>query len=521
MTAGSQLEEYLRAVSRRLRVGRAVKRRALREIEDHVRQAAAREGEQGAGEDEAVRTAIDSFGSARAVADEFSAVHAGRPSRRRYTIALVTACAVTLAGLTVAGARLDKPVFGILFDAQRSVRQPGGGIVYQPPAATLLRLNPRTLRPLTRSRVQLLAGTGIPALSPDGSRLVAAPHNSARLRFVDLDRMRRLGDVKLASDPMTRIRAVAWVRSDRVLVVVQRMSKPYARRVLTRTLITVDANRRRVLARRALAPTAFGLSAVTGERFVFTQADSSHRSPVVRLVVAEATGAIRFRELSVGKVTQSGMRRGHALAVDSSGERAFVAVSFGRIVEIDLDRLALREHRPRLTGTVPELRPPVWSLSPSIVALDEHRLVASQLFARQVQGRAVPIAGVWLIDTRDWTARAVDASATLFLVADKTLLTYGYGGISASRPRAVRGAGITAYTFDGRRRYSLYEGKLIQRLTVVDGYLHTFGAPILLGEGDRLPAQRARAVFDLETGRNLGRVSKPPLRLVLVDEARP
>lgn len=519
MIRGSELDEYLVAVSRRLRVGRRLRRRILREIEDHLRQALAEAGMRPSDEGATVRDALECFGSPLEVADAFSAVHRrGSSGQKRKVVVLVTACALALAGLSFAGSRLDKPVFAILFDNDRTVRKQGGGILFEPPAAVLVRVNPRTLRPLPGRRVQLLAGTGLHTLSPDRSRLAGASYPGARIRFVDLARMRRLGDLTLASNPLSRIRALAWVRPDRVLVIVQRMSKPYARRVVARTLVTVDPTARRVLNRRALPRTAVRYAVVAGERFVFTQEDSNHRSPIVRLVVAEPSGSFRSRALNVGKVSPSGMRRGVGVTLDPSGERAFVAVSSGRLIEIELDILATREHRPRLPAAIPAgLRPSVWSLSPYIHALDEHRLLASHFFTRNVGGQmGLPIAGVWLIDTRGGRARVLDPRAPFFLVAERTILTYGSGAVSGGpRSRAGQGVGVAAYSLEGKLRYRLYSGKHMQRIAVADGYLHTFGSPSRDRQG-RL-VQRPRAVFDLETGRNLGRVSKPPLGLLLVD----
>ena len=125
--------------------------------------------------------------------------------------------------------------------------------------------------------------------------------------------------------------------------------------------------------------------------------------------------------------------------------------------------------------------------------------------------------GVWLLDTSTWTARAVDSRANQFQVAEGSILTSGYAAQPLGRAmlRAQRGVGITVYDLNGKRRYNIYGRKLIQRVVVTGGYLHTIGQPLRGRDGSL--TQPARAVFELRSGRNLGKLSRPPLRLQLLE----
>ena len=519
MKRPAEIDAYLATLASYLVVERSARRRFLREVEDHLVQATLHGQRSGLSQPEAARLALERFGDARTVAEDFSRTAPKRALRRPKKVAsIVVFLALVVASVSFATATLDKPVLGVLLGGDRTVTRPGRAILYRPPATTLVRVDPRTLRPQGRPRVRLPAGSSLYARSPDGSRLVAAGYEGTRLRLVDVARMRSLGDLALPARRATNVRALGWVRSDRLLAVLQTMGGPYNRQVVARTLAVIDPTSRRVIARRALAKTAVRQSLVAGERLVLVQADSNHRNPRIRLVVADASGNVRSRELRVGAMPGFGMRRGFSLAAEPSGKRAFVVVSFGRVIEVELDSLSVRDRRPRRVSTTPQLHPTAWSLSPSVASVGRSHLAVGGLFARTVAGRTMPIPGVWLLDTRAWTARLLDPRARDFLVTDETLLTYGYAAQPLTRrfARTGRGVGVTAYNLDGRRRYHVYGSKLIQRVVVVGGYLHTLASPVP-GRGGRL-VQPPRAVFDLRTGRNLGKVSRPPLQLRLVDE---
>lgn len=92
------------------------------------------------------------------------------------------------------------------------------GIVGPAPAG-IVRIDLRTLRPTGGRRLPLAGhGTGW-SFSPDRSRIVlGATVSQAELRFVDLRRMRVLGDVEIAREGS--VFATAWAGPSRVLAVV-------------------------------------------------------------------------------------------------------------------------------------------------------------------------------------------------------------------------------------------------------------------------------------------------------------
>jgi len=111
---------------------------------------------------------------------------------------------------STAAAAPERPLLGILYGQQRTVARPGAAIQNRFPTGTLVRLDPRTLRPRAGARVNLPAGSLGHALSPDGARLATATSTGARLRLVELSSMRSLGDIVVSAAPHTNVRALAW-----------------------------------------------------------------------------------------------------------------------------------------------------------------------------------------------------------------------------------------------------------------------------------------------------------------------
>ena len=122
--------------------------------------------------------------------------------------------------------------------------------------------------------------------------------------------------------------------------------------------------------------------------------------------------------------------------------------------------------------------------------------------------------GVTLIDTRRWTAKVLDPRASGFTYTDGIVLAYG--GFSFAPGASLRGAGLSAYGMSGRRLYTLFAGQRIAGVQVVQGFLHIVRASFAVRRGRLLPVSRASAVFDVRSGRNLGKLSRPPARLLLV-----
>ena len=103
--------------------------------------------------------------------------------------------------------------------------------LFERAGSTLLtRIDPRTLAPVGRS----LALDGYrygPARSPDGTTIAIAASDRATVDLIDLERLDRVAAIRLAGGERTGVRALAWLRDDRLVAVVQRMSVPNARYV--------------------------------------------------------------------------------------------------------------------------------------------------------------------------------------------------------------------------------------------------------------------------------------------------
>jgi hypothetical protein len=181
------------------------------------------------------------------------------------------------------------------------------------------------------------------------------------------------------------------------------------------------------------------------------------------------------------------------LAIDRDGRRAFV-VAPGLVAEVDLRTLAVSYHSLRparsLLGRVRR-----W-LDPEAQAKDVSGPVRSAQWlgdgrlavtGADEDGRRVRAAGLALVDTRGWSARTIDPSASDVRVADGLLLAGG-GTL-----------GLAAYAFDGSEAFHLFAGRQAWVSQV-----HAGRAYVGVGGED------AVRVVDLATGREIGRRSAPP-----------
>lgn len=364
---------------------------------------------------------------------------------------------------------------------------------------TLVRVDPRTLR--ARGRRLRLPESFIPqyARSPDGRFLALAARERALVRIVDLDQLRVVRTIDLGGGAGSAVRIPAWLSNDRLVAVTQRMSLPTRRYVRERTLDFVDPTSGQVVSRRRLTNklSVSGAQTAAG-RLVLTLSSSSHKGSTIDLVVAAADGSVRSRAIEVGRF--HGVLNPTALAVERTGQRAFLLGSaFSRrtppVIEIDLDTLTVQPRRLRLPAGEPRPRASLSSLSAA--AVDESRIAVTGAIAatERPDGKYVPAAGIFLIDTRSWTARLVEPRAIYFHVHDGKLITYGPSSrrLEALR-RTGRGSGINAYDLSGRSLYHLYGSRPFSSVAFAGSYGH-----VLLG-----PPRRKRLIFDANTGRRLG-----------------
>ena len=121
-------------------------------------------------------------------------------------------------------------------------------------------------------------------------------------------------------------------------------------------------------------------------------------------------------------------------------------------------------------------------------------------------GRHVPAAGIFIVDTRTFRIRQLDARATAFAIAGERAYTFGSSVLLGATP--PRGIGVAAYDTNGKRLYHGFGTRSFARLLVADGYGH-------LLRGDRTSA----VAFELASGRSLGTSAAPSAEIEVLERA--
>jgi hypothetical protein len=312
---------------------------------------------------------------------------------------------------------------------------------------SLARLDPSTLAPVARLRLPgRFVGFAVP--SADGRRIaVVAPHDGA-LRLYEGLTLRRVVRVGARG---AQVRSVMWTAPDRLVAIVQRMSRPYARYVRARYAVGVDVTNGRVLFR---TPFEQRLS-LTGEgssqgQVALLYESSSLLARRARIDVVSPDGTVRSVPLHFGRGRSVRLIAG--LAVDPASPRAYVVLSGGRVAVVDLRTLRIAYH--------PIAGPTTGASAADFVTLraetfGSHSLVVSGLFLASER----PV-GLAVVDTRTWRSRVIDRRATTFAVAGDTIVTAGRG--------------ITGYRADGSHRYHLLGTTRISQLQIVQGRAHAW-----------------------------------------------
>ena len=339
---------------------------------------------------------------------------------RRVAALALTGFALAAGGASAGG---PAPLYGLL--------QSGG-------SAALVRVDPSTLR-ATGTRLALGGFYRGWSFSPGRARLVvgsgytATAGRPAALRFVDVGRMRREGDLVLAGET-GRIAGTTWA-GGRVLALVVRGSAAQ--------VLAVDPVARRLVGRVALegavrggAATALGLVLLVTPREAIGPA---------RLAVVDSK--LRVRSVVLGRITAGWQTHGSgetyrvraripALAV--AGGHAYVLGAGGEpSAEVDLATLAVAYREERLLARVAkeirqQARFAAW--------LGGGLLAVGRQDVEPKQGETAT--GVSVLDVRDWSLRTLDGNASSF--------ASGGGLVFVFNDKL----GLRAFGPDGRERFS-------------------------------------------------------------------
>jgi hypothetical protein len=452
------------------------------------------------------------------------------------------AVVVGIAGLALLGsgsvARPDTRSAPIAFQAPKP-RGPLLGIVEADGGARLVRVNPRSLRPLGRRGPKVPASWAW-AFSPDRSHLVLPSHRQATraaprasLRFVDVRQMRSLGVVSLG--PGT-VDALAWVAPDRLLVVHQLCCSG------TFDVVVVAPRGPRVLQRTKVEGDLVSVVS-TRDELVVLVAPAGRIGPS-RLFVFDARGRVRAVPLDgiwAGRdrpeqesAPYVARHRYPGVAVDREGRRIIVVPADGPISTVDLSSLAVEYHTlseprsllRRLRSWLEPVaqakasdgtsRQALW-LGGGLIAVtgsDDRTFVGPDA---TVSLRTVP-AGLSLIDTNAWTLRRVDDAVSHVSRTGNLLLARAYSWDSSTQRQGA--FGLAAFGLDGSKRFHVFAGKQLTQLRIygdrayvgLDGTVRVGAAHIRLDDGS------AFKVVDLATGRIIGTRSTP-LPILLVDDS--
>jgi hypothetical protein len=383
------------------------------------------------------------------------------------------------------------------------------------PGRLLVRLDPRSLRPLPGRRLTLGDTVGGLAWSPDRATLVLGDNDQDALHVVDARRMRVLRKVWL--DAPSPPQWFGWLGPRRVLAVVDQPLGDPGTAPGEAGVVLVDPLAGRVLHRQNLHRRVSAAVFLGGRAVLLTTPPDGIGT--AGLVVVDGTGTVRtvplraitagFKEPAEWTSTSVAEQREAGLAVDPAGGRAFVVAAGTPVAEVDLATLRVAYHG--LSQPVSLLRRLAgWLVPPAEAKLVSgpwrqacwlgDGLLAVWGFEVKVVGDAggqpdlkdTP-SGLKLVDTRRWTVRQVHPEATGVRWHAGRLLAYGVRWYDQQRPGGI---GLTIYGPGDRRPLRLFRNRQIHEV-LVNGDL---AYAIDWGNEPRKPEL---AVVDLRGGRVL------------------
>ena len=353
----------------------------------------------------------------------------------------------------------------------------------------LTRLLPLSLRPRGRP-VSVPEYHDAWSFSPDRSQLalaISAPAKRGRvgIRIVDGARMR------VRKDVVTGIaaEALAWLTPDRLVAVLQ-----------SGEVVMVDPPSGEIVQRWDLSDGArfhTVRSARTRHLFVAVLAGYTRPRPA-RLVVVDREGQLRSTLLGRIHVGERRARNNQVVpelagvALDASGERAFVVGSKGPLAEIDLRTMQPRYHslRRRDAGgrsngrRVGSERRALW-LGRGRIAVFGRDWVASGRRGLE----SVP-SGATVVSTDTWTEQQIARRASAARIAAGRLLVY----TPTAAPNEP-GAGLGIHTLAGRPLHHLFARRTLD-VEVAGRYAYAIG-------------EHALRVVDVRSGQVVHETTRP------------
>jgi hypothetical protein len=389
----------------------------------------------------------------------------------------------------------------------RAVGGPLVGVVSSGGLATeLARLDPRTLRPLPGSRLELEGTWPMLAVASDRSTAVLGSE-TGELAVVDLVHLRRLGVVR--NDVAgAGVFGWGWVGPSRLLLIgtVQESATE---------VLAVDVSGRQVVRRQRLDGVVQGYTRLPqGLALLVSPANEIGRA---RLVVSDANAGLRtvtLAEINAGfkqleDTDGSGPRMEQAvpgIAADPAGRRVYVVPGVGPLAEVDLASLAVTYHRLGQSAS-PLQRLARWWAPPAeakilsgparnALWLGDGQLAVTG-YDGSAKGHHVEIpSGLELIDTATWTKRRVDQHSSSAVLAAGRLLAFGTA-FGTGRDGANQAYGLTLYGPGDRQPVHRFGAQQVGWIQVDGGlaYVQLMDANLSNMEG--------YAAVDLQSGRVL------------------
>jgi hypothetical protein len=342
---------------------------------------------------------------------------------------------------------------------------------------TLSPVNPLTLKRSRGLSLRVDSRSTAWSFSPDRSRLVLADYaGTGALLLVDTAAMRSLGVVDLQA--FVQVQATFWPDASRLYALVTRLTRREDGNFdrSRSSIVTIDPATRKVVEERSLDGWAYNWAHGTGV-LVFLLGPEDGVGPA-RLAVLGADGSVRTVGLAGVQVGYTGFDPDHptqigryetpGIAVAPDGSRAFVA-SPGQVAAVDLRSLDVSYHRlgavsRRLQKGANEGKLRVarmvgadWLL---VTGSDDTVSVDSD-GTQRLQPHPI---GLQLVDTRDWSVKAIDTATSYAVVSSNGIFATSVAW-NAQKQRAL-GGGATIYDLSGAKRAHIFKGQEVYALAV-------------------------------------------------------